>query len=1162
MNSVADCSADTGQKSAPGPRVSFIPADGSPWRQIPDVDDVDRLTFLEPARNEPARKAHRLIQRGDGSHELKTDGYGKAGAFRHCSEPVADIDALFAALQKHSPLNRFAVRGQVRPGATSIINRKLATNIADMIDAPSRVVAVDLDGEVAPADLDTDDIMAVGDYLRGRLPIELRDVSCVVQLSAGYGLWRYKPGPVVLKARLWFLNDVPMDGPALRRWFKAANATGCAVMDGAVATANQPIYTAAPLFDGLVDPVPVRLAMLYGEQDTAAIRPPAAARVVYAAGAVGARSPGQLMALVTAIQRAAESGKPRHPVINSAAFTAGRLVAGGAFTAQEALELLLPAALATGSAGAERAVHDGLAAGMKADPILIGAARIDDEAPVTALPELPSAIEAAELLDSTLTGFFDAVKSGQSTKLGIAGAAGLGKTTRALALALDRKVTVDHFVPTQKLAQEQVDRLPPGSAIAIRGRTHGDETRSPLCEKHEAATALQAAGLGHWSQVFLCGKYDFAAKQFPCPYSRGCAYHAQFNSTAPIRFYSHEWLTIKQNERLDFSSGKPVAKVADVTIVDESFSAGFETKHRWTLESLAEAGGLFFDIGDAIRNGTLNQAEHGDTIKAALKVQTGHSFPPIHPEMTAQEAIRAAQQWQSLPREKTPPYDLLRAAQSVLKSGESKRLYAETLNDKTTIYFDAIKELAIESDHWLFLDASLIPSVVNAVVPGTAVVDIQARRNATFIQLADTALSKTRLLADNDHLTSRVAEFAERLKANNPNGAVIGPKEFMDRALAAGHFAGLVTGHFGALRGLNAMELADWLIVVGRNEPPVWAVERKARAWFAGDPALELGTVRRAPGWIQSAEGSIGAGDVTTFADAHCQEILEAMREQESLQAIDRLRLVHAKTPKTVYLLSNLPLPGIRPAVTTLDQLLLPGRLAEVMLRDKAILGDSMLAKRHPDLFETDKAAKEALASLQRPVSLYRTYIGIPAFEEAITPVALVAQNYRTARQKGGKPRRALLYETTAAAPLLTALHGGETVTLRDAPVADPVVDRATLRGTCTAHGTAGQVSGIAPMEEPANDPPLVATAVVTFDQEAFEERAAILESEAGFSRDEAEQRALVAMAPVVDPTPVVDPLAERVAELMALGWAVWNARARASTESTAAWQTKMGAQP
>ena len=38
---------------------------------------------------------------------------------------------------------------------------------------------------------------------------------------------------------------------------------------------------------------------------------------------------------------------------------------------------LLPVALATGSAGAERAIRDGLAAGMKATPILVGAERID-----------------------------------------------------------------------------------------------------------------------------------------------------------------------------------------------------------------------------------------------------------------------------------------------------------------------------------------------------------------------------------------------------------------------------------------------------------------------------------------------------------------------------------------------------------------------------------------------------------------------------------------------------------------------------------------------------------------------------------------------------------------------------------------------------------------
>ncbi len=229
------------------------------------------------------------------------------------------------------------------------------------------------------------------------------------------------------------------------------------------------------------------------------------------------------------------------------------------------------------------------------------------------------------------------------------------------------------------------------------------------------------------------------------------------------------------------------------------------------------------------------------------------------------------------------------------------------------------------------------------------------------------------------------------------------------------------------------MEAAAWLVQIGRNEPPVWAVERKARAWFAGDPDLELGTVQRAPGWIHGPDGAVETGAVTAFTDAHCQAVLESLREQESLQGIDRLRLVHAAKPKTIYLLSNLALPGIRPDVlTTLDKLLLPGRLAEVMLRDKAILGQSMLAKRHPDLFENQEQAKCTLRALQWVNPLLVIHIGSLPIEELMTPVGLVPVNYRTVSQKGGKPRRALLYEPTAAGPLLTGLHG-EPVTLREA---------------------------------------------------------------------------------------------------------------------------------
>jgi hypothetical protein len=349
-----------------------------------------RLTFLEPVdKRHPARKVHRLIQRGDGRAELVTTGYGKGAKFHHHTASVADIDELFTALETHAPLNQFAIRGQVRPDAPAVINRRMAGDDADIQDTASNVLALDLDNEPAPADLDTADIQAVAEYLRTRLPPELRPVSCVVQLSASYGLERWKTGPVLLKARVWFINATPMNGPELRRWFALANTTGCAQMDPAVATANQPIYTAAPLFQGVADPVPQRLALLYGELDEATIRPPAAPEpIVYAPGATGARCPERLALLVEEIRAGAESGQPRHPLINKAAFTAGRYVAGSAFSRDEALAALLPAALATGSAGADRAVRDGLAAGMKSAPILVGVA------PATSDPvESPAGIE-------------------------------------------------------------------------------------------------------------------------------------------------------------------------------------------------------------------------------------------------------------------------------------------------------------------------------------------------------------------------------------------------------------------------------------------------------------------------------------------------------------------------------------------------------------------------------------------------------------------------------------------------------------------------------------------------------------------------------------------------------------------------------------------------
>ena len=710
----------------------------------PPVGEPTTVGFLTPiSRIAPARKTHRLIHRGDGTAEIKTSGYGdedkRALRFFHRAVPVADIEALYEKLRLHSQFNNLAIRGEVRPDADAVIFRRQSGDNADILDSGSRLVVIDLDNEVAPADLDTDDDGQVVEFIRGRLPAELRDVSCVVQFSNSYGLWRIDPRrEKELKAHVWFLNDAPLTGPELRRWYIQQNQTGdCAQVDPNLSSANQAIYCSTPIFEGCADPVPTRLFLMLSADgvDVASIRPPPAAeRVVVAppADGVAVRCPGKLNQIAGMIRQASEGN--RHSAILKAGYLAGGYVAGGAFTENEAVSALLGLAIESGSDNAEKTLFDALDAG-KAAPICVESGEpLQSD---TELVDLPTAAEATAALETALVEFFDEAAAGATPRLGIRGAAGLGKTTRALTMANDRGLIVDHYVPTHKLAQEQADRLPPGAAIAIRGRTHTDENRAPLCAKFEAADELQAAGFGRSQQRLLCGKADSNGR-FPCPHANGCGYHAQFKSEATIRFYSHEWLTI------GLSGDKP-ERAPDVAIVDENFSKAFEDSRQWRLPELAEEGGAFFVIGDAVRTGALNKEAHLPSILLALASRPPSVELPIHAGMSADKTIRALRRWKKDHPEKRAPYEFLECVKAALNNGETDRLYATADKGVTTIRFAGLKPLAASAPSWLFLDASLNPAMVQTIRPGTEVVTIEAQRNVRIVQITDSALSKTRL---------------------------------------------------------------------------------------------------------------------------------------------------------------------------------------------------------------------------------------------------------------------------------------------------------------------------------------------------------------------------------------------------------------------------------
>ena len=589
--------------------------------------------------------------------------------------------------------------------------------------------------------------------------------------------------------------------------------------------------------------------------------------------------------------------------------------------------------------------------------------------------------------------------------LAVKAPAGLGKSTLLLQRIRQNNLRCDYFVPSYQLAMEQAARLPAGTAIAIRGRTHQTENNPPLCAKWESAQSLEKAGLAHRTMFLLCGKIDRQTGKRPCPYAGNCGYLQQFCSKAPIRFYAHEYLPLDSN--------KLMQRDIDVAVVDETFHDSLEKVKRWTIgELLAQPEIIYRDLVNAItEDRLLAMSQAVDVIDDILKAED-ELESHLHPEM---DAATAAQKAKPLLQAQRKPTMFLWNCKKAIEGNGVNRLWFKNVDGGSIFaaWVKPIKFIAKETPT-AFLDASLVEPIIKRINPDCRVVKIEATRLAHITQITDSALSYRRLKDDKDYLSSRLLEFIQRQAAVNPNGAVIAPlfwiQAHKDRFPASVKFA-----HFGGLRGLNTLEHCDWLVQISRYQPPPYAVEQVVRAWF---PEARLTLPGAYINQQRTLEAKTGAGALVwahTHSDERCREVLEAIREQESLQALDRLRLIHGKV-KQIWLFSNHPLPGIEPDVlATLDNLTLPGRFAEVVLRDGVAVTDrKVLCQRYPDVFPSEKAAKEYLVNcgLNGLVSNMNTYYDPSHLDHETPPIENTPYNpsvkYRTGGQPG-KPKNVIV---------------------------------------------------------------------------------------------------------------------------------------------------------
>jgi hypothetical protein len=103
---------------------------------------------------------------------------------------------------------------------------------------------------------------------------------------------------------------------------------------------------------------------------------------------------------------------------------------------------------------------------------------------------------------------------------------------------------------------------------------------------------------------------------------------------------------------------------------------------------------------------------------------------------------------------------------------------------------------------------------------------------------------------------------------------------------------------------------------------------------------------------------------VAVHPDHRVQTLLEQIRERESVQAIDRLRLVHRSRPARVIILSNLVLD------ITVDRLvtwngLIPSRIEQALACQNAIpLSPAELSRCFSDLWRSEDAARSEIRRL------------------------------------------------------------------------------------------------------------------------------------------------------------------------------------------------------
>lgn len=458
----------------------------------------------------------------------------------------------------------------------------------------------------------------------------------------------------------------------------------------------------------------------------------------------------------------------------------------------------------------------------------------------------------------------------------------------------------DFFADVSKTALEQGQPLNNWYEWLPR-QANDDDPAKHTCNHTETINLWMHkgfTGMDFCSQV--CG-WDYVNK--------GCRYHQQKNRKEPLIYGQHAHVVL----------GHPLSVQFGVVIGDENPMSTFVNEWRIPSKHIAWSDlpadepltKILYEMQRLCDNGTklhgpdLIRMLGADVVigaceKFSMPASAAVLTPHLHTDEDAEKA----------PYNYLPTFIPMLLKEAMAAKAEVEYLHRIWLSEHglTILTRNHVNEQMPK--HVIWFDATGRKGLYEALFErDVEQVDVHPQLTGKIYQVVDRANGKGSLIDKKEQQTHRVAQVVSQVNEickNYQQPAVITYQAIKDQFSQT-------TMHFYANRGSNLFQECDVLVVVGTPQPPLYQMEKTAKAiWNKRMRPFDTKwyTRERTYNFVDS-DGNGWCYPVSAYADEELNEILWQYREAELIQATHRARILFRNVP--VYLLTNVPIDELPP---------------------------------------------------------------------------------------------------------------------------------------------------------------------------------------------------------------------------------------------------------